>query len=245
MKAIYVQLEEKKSGVKVTAWEQNFLYDESCSHVYLTKKIYRNGEKSTVAAFARATGQEVPEILTVNTYFWSPGTTANWRRSNEEKRNAELEDFMRENRSEAEKILNEKFADVLLKGEKIKVDNLGAYLSYRGHDYHFDGIINKNSIEKIREAIRERRLSDIKKYRMQKLSEEQFNSFLQKTFVTVEDSIKAGNCPIGTKNFYDSLDLVQKGFHIRALRADALLKIRDDNYTRRAVMQAMQKVSNS
>lgn len=42
MKAIYVQLEEKKSGVKVTAWEQNFLYDESCSHVYLTKKILKD-----------------------------------------------------------------------------------------------------------------------------------------------------------------------------------------------------------
>lgn len=47
MKALFVQLEEKKSGIKVTAWEQNFLYQESCHNVYLTKKVYKNGNKST------------------------------------------------------------------------------------------------------------------------------------------------------------------------------------------------------
>jgi arsenate reductase-like glutaredoxin family protein len=242
MEALFVQLENKKSGIKVTAWEQNFAYSESCRHVYLTKKIYRNGNKSTVAAFARATEQEVPEILTANTYFWQPGANASWRRSNEERRNSELVDFMKDNREEAEKLLNERFTEYLIPGEKIKVDSLGAYLSYRGHNYHFDGIINNRSIEKVREAIKERRLSDIKLYWKQKMEKEQFKALLPKTFVTVEDSLNARNCKPATMNFYNNLDLVKKGFHLRALRADALLKIRDDEYTRRAVRTAMQRM---
>lgn len=242
MEALFVEIKEMKSGVKVTAWEQYFAYSESCRHVYLTKKVYRNGNKSTVAAFARATEQEVPEILTANTYFWQPGANAPWRRSNEEKRNSELADFMRDNREEVEKLLNERFAEYLMTGEKICVDHLGAYLSYRGHSYHFDGIINKRSIEKVREAIKERRLSDIKLYREQKMEKEQFKALLPKTFVTVEDSLKAGNCKTATMNFYNNLSLVKKGFHLRALRADALLKIRNDEYTHRAVRTAMQRV---
>ena len=241
MKAIFVEIENKKNGVKVTAWEQNFLYQESCSHVYLTKKVYRNGKKSTVAAYAKASEQEVPEILKSNTYFWRPGSNASWRRRNEERRNAELEDFMYDNVAEATKKLNEMFSDCLLRGEKIGVDSLGAYLSYRKHDYHFDGIINKKSIEKVREAIKQRRLSDVRFYREQKVKKEQFNALLPKTFVTIEDSLEAGNCKIGTMNFYNSLPIVQKGFHLRALRADALLQIRNDNYTKRAVNVAIER----
>ena len=241
MKAIFVEIENKKSGIKVTAWEQDFLYQESCHHVYLTKQVYRNGNKSTVPAFARATEQEVPEILKANTYFWRPGSNASWRRRNEERRNAELEDFMYDNVAEATKKLNEMFSDCLLRGEKIGVDRLGAYLFYRGHDYHFDGVINKRSIEMVREAIKQRRLSDVRSYREQKLKKDQFNNLLPKTFVTIEDSISAGNCRMGTMNFYNSLPLVKKGFHLRALRADALLQIRDDNYTKRAVNVAIER----
>lgn len=241
MKAIFVEIETKKSGIKVTAWEQDFLYQESCSHIYLSKKVYRDGSKSTVAAFARATGQEVPEILKANTYFWRPGSKASMRRRNEEYRNSELADFMCDNVAEATEKLNEMFSDCLLKGEKIRVDYLGAYLSYRGHDYHFDGIINKKSIEMVREAIKERRLSDVRSYSEQKLKKEQFNALLPKTFVTIEDSLRAGNCKTGTMNFYNNLELVRKGFHLRALRADALLQIRNDNYTKRAVNVAIER----
>lgn len=94
---------------------------------------------------------------------------------------------MRENRKEAEKALNEKFAKYLKSGEKIKVD-------------HFDNsIINKSAIEKAREAIKQRRLSDINNYRKQKFENEQFN---------------------------------------------ALLNIRNDKYTQRAVRVAMQRMYN-
>ena len=155
MKAIFVQIQERKSGVKVTAWWQNFLYEESRHHVYLTKNITRNDKKSTVPAFAKVTQQQVPDILKANVYFWRPGGSASWRRSNEERRNSELAGFMRNNKPEAEKKLNEMFAEHLREGEKILVDRLGAYLNYMNKDYHFfDSIINKRSIEKAREVIK-------------------------------------------------------------------------------------------
>ena len=158
MKAIFVQIQERKSGVKVTAWWQNFLYEESRHHVYLTKNVYRNDKKSTVPAFAKATQQEVPEILKTNVYFWRPGGSASWRRSNEQKRNAELADFMKNNKAEAEKKLNEMFAEFLKPGEKILVDRLGAYLNSKGKDYHFfNTIINKRALSKAREVIEQRR----------------------------------------------------------------------------------------
>jgi hypothetical protein len=242
MKAIFTQMQEKKAGTKVTAWWQNFLYEESCHHVYLTKYITRNGKKSTVPAFAKVTGQEVPEILTANVYFWSPGGSASWRRANELKRNTELSHFKKENRKEASEFLTTKFSESLLPGEKIGVDSLGAFLLYRGHDYHFfNSFISRKTIEQARQAIKDRRLFDIKNYREQKNKKEQFNALLPKVFVTVKDSTQAGNCLAGTLNFYNNLDIVKKGLHIRALRADALLKIRDDQYTRRAINAAIQR----
>lgn len=51
MKSIFVQIEERKSGVKVTAWYQDFDYAESRSHVYVTKKVFRNGSKKYPTCF--------------------------------------------------------------------------------------------------------------------------------------------------------------------------------------------------
>lgn len=44
----------------------------------------------------------IPEILTVNTYFWSPGRTASQRRSNEERRNSEVARFIEQNKAALE-----------------------------------------------------------------------------------------------------------------------------------------------
>ena len=102
MKAVYYQFEKGKTGLKVTAWRQEFHYRETCGNVYLTKKIYRNGNKSTVTAYAKASGQDVSDsILTCNTYFWYSGSSAGQRRSNERKRNNELEGYMIDNYEEA------------------------------------------------------------------------------------------------------------------------------------------------
>lgn len=244
MKALFVQIEEKKSGVKVTAWEQDFSYSESCNNVYTTKSVYRNGSKSTLPAFAKASGravEDIPYILTANTYFWNPSSSPSGRRRNERIRGAEMAAFMIDNEVEATRELNEMFAQHLEKGESIQVDTLGAFLRYKGHDYHFSGMITKKNIQEVRDAIRDRRVKDIKAYRLQKLQKEERLSLLGKTFVTVQDSINSGNCKAGTINFYQNIPLVKKGFRIRALRADALLKLRNDVYTNRAVNAAMQR----
>lgn len=244
MKALFVQIEQKKSGAKVTSWWQDFSYSESCRNVYVNKSVHKNGMKSTLPAFAKASGRtvdDIPYILTANTFFWSPAGNASQRRRNEEYREKEIESFMIDNRNEAEQQLNRIFAEYIAKGERIKVDNLGAFLQYRGHDYHFPGMITKKSIEETREAIRERRLKDVKAYRLQKLQKEERLSLAKKTFVTIEDSLAAGNCEVGTMNFYNNLSIVKKGFHLRALRADVLLQIRNDDYTNRAVNTALKR----
>jgi len=75
-----------------------FNYEESCSHVYKTFKVYINGSKSNVKGLLKYLEyKELPEILTANTYFWHPGSNAAWRRSNEEKRNGEVYDFFIKN----------------------------------------------------------------------------------------------------------------------------------------------------
>lgn len=247
MKALFVQIEQKKSGAKVTSWYQDFSYSESCRNVYVKKSVHKNGLKSTLQAFAKASGrtvEDIPYVLTANTYFWRPAGNAAGRRYNEEKREREIESFMIDNEHEAEQQLNRMFAhDLNLKrGEIIKVNNLGAFLQYRGHDYHFPGTITKKSIAEMREAIRDRRLKDIRSYRLQKLQKEEWLSLAKKTYVTIDDSIAAGNCEVGTMHFYNNLSIVKKGFHLRALRADALLQIRNDDYTNRAVNVAIQKV---
>jgi len=61
---------------------------------------------------------------------------------------------------------------------------------------------------------------------------------LSKVFVTKADSVSAGNYPAGTSHFYNNLDLVKKGFRVRALRADVLMSICNNVYTQRAVKYA-------
>lgn len=204
MKALFVQIEEKKSGAKVTVWDQDFSYSESCNNVYVTKSIRKNGRKSTLPAFAKASGrtaEDIPYILTANTYFWNPSTSSSGRRYNEKKREGEMKEFMIDNADKATKKLNEMFAQYLEKGESIQVDTLGAFLRYKGHDYHFSGMITKKNIQEVRDAIRDRRVKDIKAYRLQKLQKEERLSLLGKTFVTMQDSLDAGNCKAGTINF--------------------------------------------
>ncbi len=40
----------------------------------------------------------IPDILTANTYFWSPAGSASGRRSNEKRHNGEVERFIQANR---------------------------------------------------------------------------------------------------------------------------------------------------
>jgi len=63
---------------------------------------------------------------------------------------------------------------------------------------------------------------------------------LENIYVTAADSIAAGNCRVNTEQFNHDLDK-KYGVHIIAVSGAALLQMRDDSYTRRAVQYAAQK----
>ena len=78
--------------------EVTFLYEESCSHVYKTFKVFVNGSKSNVKGLLKyLENTELPEILTKNTFYWSPASKAACRRKNEKRENGEVYDFFIKN----------------------------------------------------------------------------------------------------------------------------------------------------
>ena len=67
-------------------------------------------------------------------------------------------------------------------------------------------------------------------------------SLLRRTWVGVQDSLDAGNCAATTNAVVKQL---QSDFgKIGGIRADVLLRYRDDIYTRRAIAQAMRRSTN-
>ena len=63
---------------------------------------------------------------------------------------------------------------------------------------------------------------------------------LATVFVTRADSVRAGNCPAGTASFINSHADVLGGKS--SVRADELLKLADDQYTRAAVLRAITRM---
>jgi hypothetical protein len=49
-----------------------------------------------------STSPVIPSILTANTYFWAPGSSASHRRNNEARHNAEVERFIQANQAALE-----------------------------------------------------------------------------------------------------------------------------------------------
>jgi len=72
------------------------------------------------------------------------------------------------------------------------------------------------------------------------LAKRQMNRSLKNIWVGLDDSFSAGNCKPSTMAFYDKLKSIF-GAEVGGLRADELLKIRDDIYTRRAVGAASKR----
>lgn len=87
-----------KKEVNGNEIEVIFDYQESCNYVYKTFKVYINDCKSNIKGLLKYLDyKDLPEILTKNTFYWSPGSKAAWRRSNEKKRNGEVYDFLLKN----------------------------------------------------------------------------------------------------------------------------------------------------
>lgn len=238
----FIKLIENEKGYTYLSY--SFNYRESCNNVYKSSKTAINGKNSNITGLKKYLSKPVPGIITANTYFWKPKGDRQGRRNAENYRNGEVQLFF----------LSEGFTEVnlrtvlrfknqpagLQKGEELFIESQGGvFLRYRGHDYHFGFVkkVSDRAIEEAREAIRIRRLKDLEETRLK----DQLEELKSKVFVTFNDSVKAGNCKVGTELFYNTIPLVRKGFHVRAMRADALLSLRDDSYTRRAVHQAISR----
>ncbi len=227
--------EQTRTYIKVV-----FNYSESCHNVYRTFNVFANGKKSNRKALDKFVKSEYPAVITSNTYFWSPSSSASGRRSNEKRIDKTVEQFFNAE-GFAEKDYFELNNDYLFEKEKFGIDELGYYLLYRKEKYHFGFInikkIKKEQINDAREAIKKRRMQNIINAKRVK----EFEELKSKVFVTFDDSIEAGNCKSATQSFIDNLSLSKKGFHLRALRADELLKVRNDSFALRAVYKAIDR----
>lgn len=219
--------------------EVDFDYAESCRNVYKTFSVFRNGKKSNIRGLKKYLKTDTPHILTANCYFWLPSQNASGRRFNEDRRNTEAYNyFMSEGFTEDSRFyIDAPFT--LKRGETYGVDDQGYFFEYRKEQYHFGfKKVFETDLEQARIAIRIRRENNIQNARKQK----EFEALKDKVFVTLDDSISAGNCPSGSKDFYKKIPLVKKGIHIRAIRGSALLELKNDSCTIRAVNQAIKRM---
>lgn len=118
----------------------------------------------------------------------------------------------------------------------------GIFLSHGKEKYHVQDLVAllaaKTREEKRAEArqIERTAIGAFRKRKTEKINVGRINNF--RGYVSIDDSVKSGNCVSMTEDFaremYDKISA--KG--PCAVRADIILSERNDNYTRRAVMQA-------
>lgn len=152
-------------------------------------------------------------------------------------------------------LINEELAVYdLKKGEKLYLEDGDVTFEYRGEQYHYsnDEITDEYAglngdacygttinLSKAREAIKKRRVEAVTSKFARNNYEKVLELPLKTIWVTYENSISAGNCEAR------STDLMNKimedeaiGYREFAFRADVLLGYRDDNYSRRAILNA-------
>lgn len=141
----------------------------------------------------------------------------------------------------------------LKKGESLSIDKNAICFTYKNEEYHysFSEIRNDGSysyytcgfyididLDVARDAIRKRRIEAVTDRFARNNYSEVTSLPLSKIFVEYEDSIDAGNCEeisICVKSEIQEELNISGDF---ALRADVLINWRDDNYSRRAILQA-------
>jgi len=141
-------------------------------------------------------------------------------------------------------------APELQAGEQLLFDDYELAFTYRDEIYHFDfhqiseseAIPDPTYPDILRldfdDAVIKGR-KQIQKRRDERLAELQdiSNHYpLERIYVERQDSLAAGNCIPHTDAFIE--ELRGNGFEEDAMRADKLLTLRNDNFTRRAVIQA-------
>lgn len=111
-------------------------------------------------------------------------------------------------------------------------------------EYHFSPLnliyFDEEGEQDVKEFA-ENALHAIEKRKIAKLSEKELYEKASRVFISVEDSLKSGNCKFGTETFIarHGIDLNKIG----GIRGDYLLNIEKSNFTTRAVQYAIQRAS--
>lgn len=260
METLIKLLTSTKKGQKIYTYiKVDFEYSESCTNVYKHFSVAINNKNSNFTGLKKYLKKldAIPSIIAANCYFWHPSSSASCRRYNESKRENEVREYF-ESEGFAAKGKFMLRPNFLLKKESAGIDNLGTFVKVKSEIFHLNNFkeLTEKDAEYAREEILKRRRLAVEKYlaykqmlsqrKEQEAKREELQAQIKEQekfiFVTFNDSVKAGNCVPGTRQFYDSIPLVQKGLHIHALRADVLLSLRNDTYTNAAVQEASKRL---
>lgn len=77
----FIKLIENEKGYTYLSY--SFNYRESCNNVYKSSKTVINGKNSNITGLRKYLSKPEPQIITANTYFWTP------KRNSQGRRNAE------------------------------------------------------------------------------------------------------------------------------------------------------------
>ena len=102
----------------------------------------------------------------------------------------------------------------------------------------------KQGIQLIKDRRKDRALTLLKN-KFDKFSDDKKRRMLNKFFVYVDDSLRAGNCESQTRAFRNTVIKKFGGLNIKAVKASILLNIRDDMYVWRAVDKAFRRYVES
>ena len=119
-------------------------------------------------------------------------------------------------------------------------EKAGYYQSADGERYHTEarpsGPAKRHFLVAV-QALQKRRAEKVRTA-ARLVAEERVRTQADRIYVQIEDSIAAGNCPTGTRQFAGLLLTELTGGYPAAVRADVILARRNDNFTRRACVQA-------
>ena len=75
----------------------SFEYRETCHNVYKHFGVERNDKVSNMVWLKKCLNGDIPSIISANTYFWHPNTSASSRRYTEKKRESEVQFYFEKN----------------------------------------------------------------------------------------------------------------------------------------------------
>lgn len=116
----------------------------------------------------------------------------------------------------------------------------GYYRSSDGEQYRTSPNPTKTARQYFREAVQafQARRAETVRTAHRQAAKRRLEDQPERVFVTIDDSIAAGNCQAETEKFAKLILTELTGGYPAAIRADAILARRDDTYTHRACIQA-------